>query len=646
MAVLTCLRRITLVLVVAALGACGGGGGSSGTSTNSSNSVTLSQTAINWEQFQSQSGQYSPKTFTIRVTFHGAGVVIGYPPGFSPPSWLSTGDPVPVAPEQFDFSITLRPAANSQGQYSTTLRFVTGNADGSQGAYQDLSIAMSFIPLPAVYSGSVSFNSVSTDVAVPLTQTLSLNLAGTWTAQLENLNTGLTGWVTLTPGGASDQLAVGIPGIPRVGQYRGNILIGFDQNGITGQYRIPLTYTIAAGAPEPRFVAPVAGYLGEPGTLTIRGVGFDTATVQDVRIDGVSVASFSVINATEIRAQHGAFGATGAKSVEIVTASQTYRCGMDYLIKQRPTARAGDFTFPADFNHMVFDSTRDVLLVSTASTLYRLKLDANGWSIETQRDVAWFFFDMTPDAKYLVSVNGDSATLLDAVTLADVDAYAIPFSDTPIIGTTFGNLQHMMNNGSALLVVASPNFVVFDYVNKTFRRTTQPRNAALTRITQDRSKILVVPNTLTDGATFTGYFDSTIDDFAPINQTIGYGANRIAYSGDGERLLLDNDSVMDKNFTQLGVLAFDGNISNYSLELSANGQTGFKVEAGSGRIYKYDLSAPTPYPGAGFITFSPAFTYYAAFPATLVTPDGSMMMLGGGYANGSNKERRLVIVLL
>jgi hypothetical protein len=393
----------------------------------------------------------------------------------------------------------------------------------------------------------------------------------------------------------------------------------------------------------------MAGYVNEPGTLRIRGVGFSTLTLEDVRIGGVSATSFTRVNDTELRVSYPALGTGGKKPVELVTASGTWRAEMDFLVKARPTAMAGDFTFPTEFNYLVFDSTRDAIIASTASTLYRLQLDTTGWSIATQRDLAWRRFELTPDGRYLIVVTANSVTLLDAVTLADVESYPIPFIAPWNEQPPAGSLLYVLNDGSALVSVVGQGLVMFDSVNRTFRRTTRsfPSNSLL-RITQDHSRIVILPNDSFASGQFTGYFDATVHDFIPFNTgTSYYAANRVAYSGDGERLLVNSDQLLDKDFVPLGSLvSISGTPYNYSLELSPDGKSGYRVDAGAGRLYKYDLTAPSPYPSAGVKTFSPPFSFYAAFPDTWVTPEGGMMLLGGGSIDSWTPERRLVIVPL
>lgn len=663
------LRSVVIACVVATLVGCGGGdtggsedagtgdvglqdagaqdaGGTSGTA-----SVTLSEPSIQWTLFQSSTGRYASKTFTVRASYTSDLAVVGFPPGVTRPSWISSLRTSQLPDRTVEISVTLLPPENARGPYLTTLRVTTRNADGGNQAHADLPIRMDVDPLPPVYQGNVSFSSVSTDAAPPAPMVLALDFRGStavsWSATLENVNHGLTNWVALERA-TDSSLSVRLTKLQRIGQYQSNIVLTFQRDGVSGTIWIPLTYTVTPGKAEARFVAPMAGYVNEPGTLKIRGVGFSTLTLEDVRIGGVSATSFTRVNDTELRVSYPAIGTGGMKPVELVTASGTWRVEMDYLVKARPTAMAGDFTFPTEFKYLVFDSTRDAIIASTASTLYRLQLDTTGWSIATQRDLAWRRFDLTPDGRYLIIATANSVTLLDAVTLADVESYPIPFIAPWNEQPPAGSLLYMLNDGSALVSVAGQGLVMFDSVNRTFRRTTRssPSNSLL-RITQDHSRIVILPNDPFLSGQFTGYFDATIHDFIPFNTGTSYYANRVAYSGDGERLLVNSDQLLDKDFVPLGTLvSTSGAPYNYSLELSPDGKSGYRVDAGAGRLYKYDLTAMSPYPSAGVKTFSPPFSFYAALPATWVTPEGSMMLLGGGDMGASTPERRLVIVPL
>jgi hypothetical protein len=118
-------RRAGLLGVLfAVLSACGGGGGGGG------NSITVSPGSLSF--VSSQGHPAEPQA--VSVSFSGAGLVIGYAPGVPVANWLGVTDGIGN-----QILISVDPNM-PPGTYATTLRFVTGDADGSNLAYDDVSI--------------------------------------------------------------------------------------------------------------------------------------------------------------------------------------------------------------------------------------------------------------------------------------------------------------------------------------------------------------------------------------------------------------------------------------------------------------------------------------------------------------------------
>jgi len=77
----------------------------------------------------------------VTVTFNGAGVVVGTLPGTTQPGWVGVGSPVVISSTQVRVTISFFPSSvqpTTPQRVSTTLRFVTGNASGTQTSFQDL----------------------------------------------------------------------------------------------------------------------------------------------------------------------------------------------------------------------------------------------------------------------------------------------------------------------------------------------------------------------------------------------------------------------------------------------------------------------------------------------------------------------------
>jgi hypothetical protein len=141
----TALASAFTCLIVAA---CGGGGGGSASSssggTGSSSSggstghtLTLSRSRVD---LYSENFFSSGSTEFVDVTFSGAGLVVGTLPGETQPSWLTVFDPQVTSPTQARVTLSFFQQAldNVPQRNSVTLRFATGNADGSGVVFRDL----------------------------------------------------------------------------------------------------------------------------------------------------------------------------------------------------------------------------------------------------------------------------------------------------------------------------------------------------------------------------------------------------------------------------------------------------------------------------------------------------------------------------
>lgn len=129
------LRFFGLFFVLLMQGCGGGGGGGSSkdnTATNNGYSITVSDSSYT---FNEKWGSDTTQSKVITATYKGDGLVVGYPPGVTVPTWLtiqSSGNSVTLTPNAYEFI----------GSRQTTLRFATGQADGSSVVYKDVNITL------------------------------------------------------------------------------------------------------------------------------------------------------------------------------------------------------------------------------------------------------------------------------------------------------------------------------------------------------------------------------------------------------------------------------------------------------------------------------------------------------------------------
>lgn len=129
----TLVHALFITLMLSLLSACGGGGGS-----GSDYSISLSATSLSFTGAQGTG--LAPQTVT--VTFRGDGVVVSTLPGQLLPAWLLITQSSQPVNGQVQFSVTASPSAAAIGTHQTTLRFLSGKADGSSVVSADLQISM------------------------------------------------------------------------------------------------------------------------------------------------------------------------------------------------------------------------------------------------------------------------------------------------------------------------------------------------------------------------------------------------------------------------------------------------------------------------------------------------------------------------
>jgi hypothetical protein len=202
----TIARGIVLALLVVMTAGCGGGGGGGGgTPATPTYTISLTTTALTFS---------GPELTTIPpqavgVTFSGAGVVVGTPPGQTPPTWLVLEAHSQSSSTQVSFPIRVVTAGLAPGTYSTTLRFVTGDANGNNAVFADLPLTLTVregfrVTQVGAIPGalSIGFNGVvsGATVVTPLTgHALDVRGEGiAWSVQ-----PGAPAWIRVTPSSGS-----------------------------------------------------------------------------------------------------------------------------------------------------------------------------------------------------------------------------------------------------------------------------------------------------------------------------------------------------------------------------------------------------------------------------------------------------------
>jgi hypothetical protein len=186
------IRRLASFAMLSLFLAACGGGGSKSTPPGGNNPPTYTiGVAPGAVHFSALARGTLPAAQDVTATFNGEGLVVGTLPGTNLPSWLNlsvVGSPT-SSPAQVRFSVTT--TGTVADSLSTTIRFVTGKADGSQVVTKDVQVTYTISDPLDVDVTSLEFDATAGTVAAP--RTVQVLGSGTnWTA------TSNQPWLTLS----------------------------------------------------------------------------------------------------------------------------------------------------------------------------------------------------------------------------------------------------------------------------------------------------------------------------------------------------------------------------------------------------------------------------------------------------------------
>ena len=250
------------VFVIAAffslmLSACGGGGGGGGGGnsegggsvsggTGGSTSINVAPASLS---FTAVEGAASANTKTLTANFKGDGLIIGYPVGTAPASWLTVNeDTFTKSPVTVQLSASALGLA--KGTYFTVIRLVTGKEDGTQIKYVD--IPVTFSVAGGLYSDTTALSFTTMEgTQPPASQLLKLHsdtVPTGWQLAIEYYGDSkdwlvpeaLSGTLNLVDSAVS----ITTKALPH-GHYSADILLR-DSKGQTRK-TIPVSYEVTAG---------------------------------------------------------------------------------------------------------------------------------------------------------------------------------------------------------------------------------------------------------------------------------------------------------------------------------------------------------------------------------------------------------------
>jgi hypothetical protein len=188
----------TALIALLSLAGCGGGGGDSsggggGSGSSDDTSISVAPTSVS---FNITEGDTPPAATIVHINFVGDGVVVGYAPGVSQPSWLSVVQVGTATQTGVDFGLAVSDTT-TVGSRSTSVRFVTGRKDGTAVKTFDLPVTYTITASNLAIStstASLSFSAIAGG-AVPAPQPVDVAYNGAIVSV-----SGVPAWLTVTPG--------------------------------------------------------------------------------------------------------------------------------------------------------------------------------------------------------------------------------------------------------------------------------------------------------------------------------------------------------------------------------------------------------------------------------------------------------------
>lgn len=670
------LRRAAALLAVLALGACGGGGGGG-------NSISVAPTSLT---FTAPPSGPRPPTQRVVASYHGAGVVVGYAQGVNVPNWLNiTTDPATADnPATFDFTIVDTSYADGQ-VLTTSVRFVTGNADGSDLAYVDVPVTYNVVgPTLVVTPASLDFELDGGSQDAGLTQTLQISdsnngaapaHAATWSVQSVSVP-----WLKLSPSSGKSAPPATLTASIDTTKLQG-VQNGAQQSAsFTLQYltaasqaftvNVPVTLTV--NAPTVRSAAPYYAYTSAPSEIVLRGSHFDGLTAAQVHLGTATAQSLRTVDSQRLAATFASAPA-GTQHIHIDNVLNQDLSQASVTVVAPAAYAAEGPAIQTEPGAMLLDPLRNILFVTD--------IDGHGVAPYRYASGAWQALPQIANEGTLrarMSPDGNSLLLLDAQALhaSLLDPAPGPLSTVLTMDQTepggfaeecgilffdFGVLDNGTGFVTAYMTKCEPTSYQAAFPALGLGPAPgQPQYGATT----DAYSPYVLQPAESNGLYFTvGDFGQFADyraaHYDPDNaETPATGAQSamlngryaaISASGDRVALMPDTSTValFDAQFNQLGLLKVP---SQQLVAISPDGTKAYWPDSAHNQIHVIDLTAQISnliyFPEATPLTWSADPAEVQTFTPTdlMITPDGQQLFVYG-VDSGSKGNRILVAKL-
>lgn len=447
--------------------------------------------------------------------------------------------------------------------------------------------------------------------------------------------------------------------LPNASTYQADVTISSASGKVAAT---KVTFTLTKNLPEVSFVAPYLQLPNTPGTLIVRGRGFDGVTDLQkalvvsgtAQVTGITRVNDSqlLVQVTGAAAGDTSFSMSNAMGVNTGRATMKIAVPSTYAYKAIATAGIKGGIVYDDARKSVYTANK------TLGTVMRFAYAGGSWNVTAASLPTIESVAMSPDgASLLATATSGKIVLFDPVTLAEQASYPVPegvvrdnvyYPGGRIDGYNLNSSPTlvMANDGKAYFNGSGGNreggLAYFDLVERKYGGVPYttgsfyaPSGPAL-GISGDGSRLVFGYQSYDFGSAMQ-YLDTAAQVVKPNGAGIGYWYTS-AQSLHGERLT-NHQAVWDKRFNLIGNIVLPDGFFAHTSVFSPDGNRLYALAyaGGSQRIYVLDTSVKlvtsTDLPILGQMDLADAPTcndnYCSAWPLGDISPDGQTLFFIG-----------------
>lgn len=507
----------------------------------------------------------------------------------------------------------------------------SGGDDGSMGT--------------EISTNAISFSAPAPDAATPASQVFTATF-GENIAHLAVVHSGAAiGSVDTTLNGRTATITVEpvAPSSIGPGAFVGAVAVtGYTCADATcGKLAAGTTSTVSISyqiSPVVQFVAPYVAAAGVSDEVILRGIGFQSFTVDGVRFGDVAATAITQVSNGEIRATHPALPA-GDYTVSLVSSNHQGEIPSTAILRVvDPTPYAAVAlpypTMPTEARGLVYDAERRVLLAVTdanGGSIVRYPYTGTGWGAPTEVTAGNGWRDIA------LSVQGTSLYAITSTVFASLDPVTLTFDtgiEAPALTADAFMKNIVVGNDDIGLITTGFNGTTgtAPYLYSPFTSVLIQSNVTLNNATPAMSAngatAYLIQGDPTNTTELTVYRYSAAGN-ALVTSTIPLAQRVVppAISRNESRLVLNGTRVYDRNEAFLGTLPD----SSFAVVLKPDGTRAYTYDRVNGGIFTYDISVDRD--EAAYEPLGPV-TPLAGDPGggivrMAISPDGGTIFMAG-----------------